>query len=335
MTHRGKLTERIIELQLLLAERPYTQKEFTEYFKVDRKTIKRCIDELSVYFLVEEEKIGREVFYKYGDDYKFAPPNLTIREVATLLLAQQAIAASGLTTAESPFAFHARSLMMKVKNVLPKALHERLDAMSNVFGTASVPAKNYEEHASTVDKLIDAAVRQRKVSLRYFSFTDGKTKERIVEPYSVYSDPDGATLKLIGYDHLRKSVIPFSIDHIHGIRITEEKFARPEGFDLREYLNENCFNGIHGEPITVRLRAYGNTACIFAERQFHPSQKLIEGSSKNETTIEMRVAGGRGLVRFVLSWLPEIEVLSPASLRDEITQICQQGTTFHHTTEID
>jgi predicted DNA-binding transcriptional regulator YafY len=331
MTHRGELTERLLEIQLLLAERPYSQKELKEHFKVGRKTIKGCIDALSVYLQIEEEKVGREVFYKYSDDYQFVPPNLTAREVATLLLAQQAIAASGLTTSESPFAYHARSLMMKVKNALPKTLRERLDAMSNVFGTAAVPAKSYEEHASTVDKLIDAAVRQRRVSLHYFSLTDGKTKERTVEPYCVYSDPDGATLKLIGYDHLRKSVTPFSIDHIRNIRITEETFVRPEDFDLREYLNENCFNGIHGEPITVRLRAFGSTARIFAERQFHPSQKPIKGSSKNETTIEMRVAGGRGLVRFILSWLPEIEVLSPASLRDEIQKICQQGTNFHST----
>ncbi len=36
------------------------------------------------------------------------------------------------------------------------------------------------------------------------------------------------------------------------------------------------------------------------------------------TTIEMRVASGRGLVRFILSWAPDVEVLSPPELVSEV-----------------
>jgi predicted DNA-binding transcriptional regulator YafY len=74
------------------------------------------------------------------------------------------------------------------------------------------------------------------------------------------------------------------------------------------------------------LKTFGVTAGIFAERQFHPSQKIISiqksKQKKIETLeIEMRVAAGRGLERFILSWLPEIEVVTPASIRSDIEKI--------------
>ena len=117
---------------------------------------------------------------------------------------------------------------------------------------------------------------------------------------------------------------------MRSVKTTEDKFVRPPDFHLREYLSANCFNGIHGAPVTVRLRATGVTARIFVERTFHPSQKIIKrvrtrNGAGDSTTIEMRVAGGRGLIRFILSYLPEIEVVSPPELQAEIKKILKQS----------
>ncbi|MBA2732911.1 MAG: WYL domain-containing protein [Acidobacteria bacterium] len=137
---------------------------------------------------------------------------------------------------------------------------------------------------------------------------------------------------MIGHDHLRGAIIPFSIDHIRTLLETDEHFVRPKDFDLRAYLTEHCFNGIHGAPVTVLLRARGTTARIFRERVFHPSQRLIEKSDRAgkdheeaTTTIEMHVAGGRGLVRFILSWSPDVEVLEPDDLRREVANVHKQS----------
>jgi len=319
MSHRGDLTARMVELSLLLAERPYSQAELARHFGVDRKTIKRAVDAISLHYPVEEHTGGREARYSFSEDYKFTPPTLTPSELATLLLSQEAIAATHVPN--SPFAEHARRLLMKVRNALPSKLRDKLDALASVYGSAVVPAKDFTAHAATIDQLTDAAILRRQVRLKYHSLTDGKTKERIVEPYSVYFDPDGATLKLIGYDHTRGNIIPFAVDRIRALEVTEAEFERPPDFDLRNYLTENCFNGIHGAPIYVSLRAHGTTARIFNERTFHPSQRVVEqtaGDRSATTTITMRVASGRGLVRFILSWAPEVEVIEPRELREEI-----------------
>lgn len=330
-SHRGDLTSRMIELQLLLTGGAPSQRELVEHFRVDRKTIKRAVDALSLHYPVIEEPDGREVRYRFADDYKFTPPTLTPLELATLLIAQESIAATGLTAFGSPFAEHARLLVMKVRNALPARLRDKLDLLAGVFGSSAVPAKDFAPHAATIDNLTSAILERRRVRLWYHSLTDDKTKERMVEPYNLYFDPDGATLKLIGHDSLRGAVIPFSIDHVRELSLTTERFTRPDDFDLRAYLTEHCFNGIHGEPVVVRLRAYGATARIFRERIFHPTQRLLADTNRTgkdgeeATTIEMRVARGRGLVRFVLSWTPDVEVLEPDALRREVSEAHRQS----------
>ncbi len=330
MSHRGDLTERLITILILLAERPRTQQELTQRFEVDAVTIRRNLTELTRHYMIVDDKVGRERVYRFSDNYEFHPPNLTPGELATLLLAQQAIGATGLTAFGTPFGRYGYSLLNKVRAALPKALQAKLDALANIFGSAAVPAKDYSAHADTIDRLTNAAMRQRRIRMRYSTLHSGKTKERLFEPFAVYFDPDGATLKVIGYDHERQTIIPFSIDHIESLNETMEEFVRPPEFILSEFLTQNCFNGIHGEPLTVQLRARGTTARVFAERTFHPSQSELDrttdaGGNVETITIQMTVARGRGLERFILSWLPDVEVLGPAELRDKIAGILNQA----------
>ena len=192
------------------------------------------------------------------------------------------------------------------------------------------PAKNFVRHTETIDRLASCAVRCKKVLVHYHSLGSNKEKSRVLEPYAVYFDPDGATLKLVAYEPNYEELRVFSVERMQNVKEMEESFVRPKGFSLKQYLEENCFNGIHGKPVTVRLKAKGITARIFAERTFHPSQKTIErkqrrGSSPETITIEMTVAEGRGLTRFIISWLPDIEVISPNEIRYEVRQILLNG----------
>ena len=321
-SRRGELTARQIEMPFVLAERPRTVRELVEHFGVSEKTIRRTLDAISSYYNITEERDGREIRYRFRDDYEFKPPALAPSELASLLLARESIAATGLTADGAPFAHHARTLLQKVRATLPASLRDRLDALALVYGSSAIAAKDFSAHTDTIERLTTAALERRAVKILYYSLNRDRTEQRTFEPYNVYFDPDGATLKVIGYDHTRRAIIPLSIDHIRALRLTADEFTRPADFNLREHLIRNCFNGIHGEPLDVRLRAHGIAARLFAERTFHPSQRIIEQTPATEdqaetTTITMRVARGRGLLRFILSWTPDLEVLSPPELKHE------------------
>jgi predicted DNA-binding transcriptional regulator YafY len=318
---RARLGARLSELPYLLEGRRLSQSALMEHFGVDRKTIVSMVDVLD---FVIEERAGRHVYYCLSDEYQ--GPRLTLSESATVLLAQEAI---GLTE-RSPFARHARSLLKKVRASLPAGLHARLDALSQVYGAATAPAKDFAAYGETIEQLVDAAIERRTVCMRYYTINRDTTGERDFDPYAVYFDPDGATLKVIGWDHKRQRFTPFSIDHIEDLQVTPRHFIR-RPFDLQDHLETYCFNGIHGEPMNVKLRAYGVTARVFAERKFHRSQRKLASTPATATepesiTIELRVARGRGLIRFILSWLPDIEVLAPASLRQEVADVLRQST---------
>lgn len=221
---RGEcLGARLLLLPYLLESRRRSQTELMEYFQVDRKTIVSTIDTFSQPGqpnLIVEEREGRHVYYRLSEAY--IAPQLTLAESAALLLAQEAIGA----TEWSPFARHARSLLKKVRKVLPAALHTRLDAMAQVYGAAITPAKDFAQHDHTINALVTAAIEHQTVQMVYQSFGSDKPSERDFDPYAVYFDPDGATLKVIGWDYNRQDFIPFSIDHIQAVQSTERSFTR-------------------------------------------------------------------------------------------------------------
>jgi predicted DNA-binding transcriptional regulator YafY len=325
-SHRGDLTARMIELLLMLSDRAPSQSELVKHFGVDRKTIKRAVDALSIHYPVIEERDGKLIRYRLSDEFQFSPPSLTASEIAVLLLARESISATGITSFGSPFSQHVRGLILKIRAALPAPLREKLDNLTSVFGTAAVSTKDYSSYSEIINRLVEAAIEGYSMRMVYHSLSDDQTKERLIDPYCIYFDPDGATLKLAAYDQIRCNVIPFSIDRILALFETGKQFIRPPGFNLSEYLVKNCFNGIHGTPISVTLRAYNVTSRIFRERSFHPSQQIVEDTSEF-ITINMNVAGGRGLVRFILSWAPDVEIIEPESLRREVADVHRQALT--------
>ncbi len=330
MSYRTALTERLIKILFNLVRRAHSRQELAREFGVDAKTICRDLDALSLEYPIEDKKIGRETYYQFADGFKFDFPKIEIEELAVLLLAQESIAGIGITAGDSFYAAQAGTLLDKIRKSLPRSVKEKMDALSKVYGSAIVPSKDFSAHAATIDRLASCAVRRKKVEIRYHGLNSDRLESRILAPYAVYFDPDGATLKLAAFDAEKSRLSVFSVDRVINLTELNDSFARPADFNLKEYLDENCFNGIHGEPVTVRLKAIGITARIFNERHFHPSQKIIQskqrrGTSPETVTIEMRVANGRGLIRFILSHLPNVEVISPKEVREAVKKAIEEG----------
>jgi predicted DNA-binding transcriptional regulator YafY len=65
-------------------------------------------------------------------------------------------------------------------------------------------------------------------------------------------------------------------------------------------------------------------AVYITERQWHPSQEF---QVRRDWRIEMRLetTGRKELIRWVLSWMPDVEVLAPKSLKDRIKEKLQDG----------
>ncbi len=71
-------------------------------------------------------------------------------------------------------------------------------------------------------------------------------------------------------------------------------------------------------PIPSKLAVY------ITERQWHTSQEF---RPRPDGRVEMRLetTGRKELVRWVLSWMPDVKVLAPKSLRDRIAEKLRDG----------
>lgn len=74
----------------------------------------------------------------------------------------------------------------------------------------------------------------------------------------------------------------------------------------------------------ARLLFEAKLAVYITERLWHPTQKF---RMRPDGRVEMRmeITGRKELVRWVLSWMPDVKVLAPKSLHDRIVEKLQDG----------
>jgi len=103
-----------------------------------------------------------------------------------------------------------------------------------------------------------------------------------------------------------------------------EYFGIDEAFDLQEHL-DGAFGIVQGEELfRVRLRFAPTIAAYIRERVWHPSQR-IEEQADGSIELAFETAGWKELVRWILSWQPDVQVLEPLRLRERIREKLQAG----------
>jgi predicted DNA-binding transcriptional regulator YafY len=120
---------------------------------------------------------------------------------------------------------------------------------------------------------LEAATRFRKrVSMTYQAAGSGSTSRRDVDPYGlVYRE---AAWYLVGWCHLRREIRSFRVDRIHDAAMAPKPkspdFERPEGFDVRTFINRSpwTFTTEPVEEITLELSALAADA---ANEDFGPA----------------------------------------------------------------
>ena len=88
---------------------------------------------------------------------------------------------------------------------------------------------------------------------------------------------------------------------------------------------KNAFGIIGGgKPVKVRLLFEPKLAVYITERQWHPSQEF---HMRRDGCVLMRfeTSGRKQVIRWILSWMPDVEVLAPKSLRDCVCEKLEAG----------
>jgi predicted DNA-binding transcriptional regulator YafY len=167
--------------------------------------------------------------------------------------------------------------------------------------------------------LLEAIKNSLVTRFVYSSFLSGKAKERTVLPLLLKEYRN--RWYLITHDIDKKEIITYALDRLSELSITEEVFERPVDFNQENYFRYAVGISANNkaEPQRVIFKA-DNVAAKYIESQpFHASQ-VISKEGKNRTTFEMTVLVSEELIRSILSYAGELEVVQPEILREELVR---------------
>ena len=125
---------------------------------------------------------------------------------------------------------------------------------------------------------------------------------------------------VIGFCRERRAMRTFSLDRIQELRTLETKFAYPKDFDPAAYFASNF--GIivgDGKLETVRLKVHASHRLYIRALPLHSSQQEVE-TTNDYSIFEYRLRTTFDFRQELLSRGAEVEVLSPASFRQEMKE---------------
>jgi proteasome accessory factor B len=191
-----------------------------------------------------------------------------------------------------------------------------------------------------LEALMEAALRRKRVSMKYNTISRDETNSREIDPYGLghagHAWNSGAWY-VVGYCHLRKALRVFKLDRIRGsVKIhapdsDEPDFKAPEGFNIRDHLNKarwemaelaQAFGGgpVASEDVLVRFPS-GVASAI---RELVPSAEVVEGAETSSTVLRFHIKERRAFCRFLLPYVEQLEIVAPRDLEDALAELARE-----------
>ena len=120
----------------------------------------------------------------------------------------------------------------------------------------------------------------------------------------------------MGNANLRNATRTFAIDGIREIESTNKGYAIPKDFNLADYFSKS-FKIVVGNDVEVKIRFSSEVANQILRKKWHRFQRATR-QSDGDVILYFNVAGTDEIKRWLYSWIPHFEILSPPELRKEV-----------------
>ncbi len=225
------------------------------------------------------------------------------------ILRQIEVSKNGLTAAE----------IAELSSISHRTAYRDLDDLQlagfPLFAEMGIkPYKDYARFRKIINTVNQAALECRSIEMLYLPLRRKKETHRKIDPYKIWFFE--GTIYIIGFCHLRNEVRTFVVDRIKLLKLTDEKFVLPNGFDLDKF-TRHSFKVIQDELNTVKVRITPAWARYIGEKIWHESQK---SRKLNDGSLELtfQVAGLDEIKQWIMSLGPEAYVEEPKKLRDMV-----------------
>jgi predicted DNA-binding transcriptional regulator YafY len=298
---------RAIERMLYLAPDGMRVTEIAEACGVNRRTVYRDLDLLSVSGVPVWQEAGR---FGIERERYLTTVRLNFNEAVALYMAARLLARH--SDEHNP---HVVTALDKLATALPEPIS------SHIARTAAYVRERpiNDRYIQVLEAITLAWSLQRKVRLWYRSPRSGKVRQRDFSPYFIEPSGIGYACYVIGFDDWSSEMRTFKLERLERAQMLDQAYQIPEDFDPNQYL-ETSWGIMHGEEeVEVVLQFSPAVTSRVKESVWHPSQE-IDDLKDGGCLFTVRVSEPKEMQPWIRSWGAEVEVLSPPSLRQELAQ---------------
>jgi predicted DNA-binding transcriptional regulator YafY len=287
---------RLVSLLLLLQLRgQLTAAELAAHFGVSIRTIHRDVESLGAAGVPVEALRGPAGGYRLSGGYRTKLTGLTAAEAEALFVAPAPAAELGLGGVLT-------NARLKVLSALPPDLQERASRAERYFHLDTRGWFRAEDTVPHLPTIAAATWQGRRLSARYRE--GSRVVQRTLDPLGLVLK--GGAWYLVA--HRSAGMRVYRVSRFASVRVREEGFERPEGFELASYWDEWSRSFEASRPqVEVKIRASELV------RRFLPGELHGEDG--------VYVVGFENLdeaFRELLKFGPDAEVLEPAELRERV-----------------
>jgi predicted DNA-binding transcriptional regulator YafY len=306
---------RLVALLLLLQSRGrLTAAELAAELEVSERTVHRDVEALAVAGVPIYAERGPYGGIRLVDGYRTRLTGMTADEAEALFLAgvPGPAAELGLGTVVA-------AARLKVLAALPPELRTRASRLVERFHLDAVSWYHGAEPVPHLAVMSEAVWETRRVRVEY-------QRDRIVERDL---EPLGLVLKAgVWYvvAAVDGQVRTYRVSRIAGAQLTDERFERPEGFDLAAYWAESTAAYEQATPRTevellVRADRTSRLRDVVGARVMDEATPLAEAGREGWLGYRLGLDWPDEIAGHLLSLGPDVEVLAPVELRIEIREL--------------
>ncbi len=280
-------------IKKLNAQEKITKKALAKEYGVTQRTIQKDINErISGFFPI----IYENGYYRYRDGFDLKK----IRNAEDIVILEM------LKSISKSFG---ASFGMKATRMLDKLYNE-----DENFILSKMVIEDLDTHLEVV-KSLQQAITDNKVIKFYYK------KSRVIEPYKI-TIFEGFWY-LYAKDRGDGRFKTFYVKDIKNLSVSDDRFEMDK--DKIEILKNavNIWFEPDSKPFEVMLYADKSIAKYFFRKSFFNSQKILENYSDGSIIFSIQTTSKKAVLYEVKKWLPDLYILSPQSLKEELVSMLQ------------
>jgi predicted DNA-binding transcriptional regulator YafY len=312
-------------LRELEASRRLTIDDMAERTGVTTRTIRRDLEALQSagFPLFDESHEGRKYWVLEQKAFRrLDATGFTFAELSALYFSRTLVECLAAT----PFQNDVRSAFDRLSDALTPGMKQFLDRLPLVIQAKAEPgAHPGTARGREIAQLLDATLQHRRSIMRYDSFSSGREKEYVIEPYRVVF-AQGA-LYVVAFVPEYGQMRTFALDRIKSLSVTEDRFEPVES-------EEDAFAhslGVHqGVPQRIEIAFEPGIARYIRERVWHASQE-IQDQEDSGAILTLNVSNDFALRSWILGFGARARVISPPELAAQISEEIEQARRRYQT----